>query len=108
MSKHLEQNVQPGFLDHYTKQQSICRELKETRRRIRREFRALNQEQKDDYIDYRNRFKNEFINQTLVEQRIIAWANDCFEPVNLGDNGIIQREWRATYMAPDEVPISYA
>jgi ribosomal protein L11 methylase PrmA len=105
---HLHANVDPSFLDHYTKQQFICRELKETRRRIRREFRALNQEQKDDYIDYRNRFKNEFINQTLVEQRLITWANDCFEPVNLGDNSTIQREWRATYMAPDEVPISYA
>ena len=44
------------YLDHYKKQQALCHQLKETRRRMRREFRGMTQQQKDDYIQYRNRF----------------------------------------------------
>jgi len=109
--KHWEPRVRdfaPSvYLEHYAKQQTLCQELKETRRRMRREFRAMNQEQKDEYTEYRNRFKNDFRNTTLIVEGLKAWSADCYEPVNIRDNGIIQTEWRATYMAPLDVPISY-
>ena len=72
---------------------------------MRREFRAMNQEQKEEYTEYRNRFKNDFRNPTL--EGLKAFDADCYEPVDIRDNGIIQTEWRATYMAPADVPISY-
>ena len=90
--KHWEprvRNFAPSiYLDHYTKQQTLCQELKETRRRMRREFRAMNQDQKDEYTEYRNRFKNDFRNPTLVIEGLKAFAADCYEPVNIRDNGI--------------------
>ena len=103
----VRQFAPPVYIDHYNKQRALCQEIKETRRRMRREFRAMNEAQKDEYMEYRNRFKDDFHNQTLVLERLKAFADDCFEPVNLSDNGIIQREWRETYMAPADVPISY-
>ena len=96
-----------GFIDHYNKQQTICQEIKETRRRMRREFRAMNIEQKEEYTQHRNRFKDDIRNPTLVIEGLKSFAADCYEPVNLRDNGIIQSEWRASYMAPADVPISY-
>ena len=95
------------YLDHYNKQQALCHEIKETRRRMRREFRAMNAAQKDEYMLYRNRFKDDFHNPTLIVEGLKAWAADCFEPIDLSDNGIIQSEWRATYLPPADVPISY-
>ena len=94
------------YLDHYTKQQNLCQEIKEARRRMRREFRAMNIEQKDEYIQFRNRFKDDFRNPTLVIEGLKAFAADCYEPVDIRDNGIIQTEWRS-YMPPADVPISY-
>jgi hypothetical protein len=109
--KHWEPRVRdfaPSvYLEHYAKQQTLCQELKETRRRMRREFRAMNQEQKDEYTEYRNRFKNDFRNPTLIVEGLKAFYADCYEPVNIRDNGIIQTEWRSTYMAPANLPISY-
>jgi hypothetical protein len=52
----VRQFAPPIYLDHYYKQQAICRELKECRRRMRREFRAMNQAQIHDYTIFRNRF----------------------------------------------------
>jgi hypothetical protein len=103
----VRQFAPPVYIDHYYKQQALCREIKETRRRMRREFRAMNAAQKHDYMEYRNRFKDDFYNQTLIEEGLKAWAADCLEPVDLRDNGIIQTEWRATYLPPAEIPISY-
>jgi hypothetical protein len=109
--KHWEprvRNFAPSvYLDHYTKQQTLCQEIKEIRRRMRREFRAMNIEEKDEYTQYKNRFKTDFRNPTLIIERLKAFAADCYEPVDIRDNGIIQTEWRATYMAPADVPISY-
>jgi len=95
------------YLDHYNNTKAVCDEIKETRRRMRREFRAMNAAQKDEYMEFRNRFKNDFHNPTLIVEGLKAWAADCYEPVNLRDNGIIQSEWRATYLHPADIPISY-
>jgi hypothetical protein len=95
------------YLDHYSNTKAVCNEIKETRRRMRREFRAMNAAQKDEYMEFRNRFKDDFHNPTLIIEGLKAWAADCFEPINLRDNGIIQSEWRATYLNPADVPISY-
>jgi len=103
----VRQFAPPVYIDHYNKQKALCLELKETRRRMRREFRAMNAAQKDEYMEYRNRFKDDFHNPTLVEEGLKAFVADCFEPVDLRDNGIIQREWRETYLSPADVPISY-
>ena len=74
---------------------------------MRREFRAMNIEQKDEYTHFRIRFKNDFRNPTLVIEGLKAFAADCYEPINIRDNGIIQTEWRASYMPPADVPITY-
>jgi len=103
----VRQFAPPVYIDHYNKQKALCLEIKETRRRMRREFRAMNAEQKDEYMEYRNRFKNDFHNPTLVEEGLKAWAADCFEPLDLRDNGIIQLEWRRDNLTPAEIPISY-
>jgi len=31
-----------------------------------------------------------------LQEGLKAFANDCYEPVNLRDNGVIQTEWRAS------------
>jgi hypothetical protein len=94
-------------IEHYTKTMAICNEIADLKRQKVSEFKKMTKEEKQEYKAFRQRFKNDFHNPTLVEQRLVAWANDRFEPVNLRDNSVIQREWRATYLAPDDVPISY-
>jgi hypothetical protein len=99
-----EQTAQMNLVptDHYNKQQMICKEIKEIRRRMRREFREKNEEEKQQYIEHRNRFKYSH-NPTLIEEGLKAFAQDCFEQVNLKDNGIIQLEWRRDHLKPAEV-----
>uniref|UniRef100_A0A6C0D270 Uncharacterized protein n=1 Tax=viral metagenome TaxID=1070528 RepID=A0A6C0D270_9ZZZZ len=101
----VRQFAPPVYINHYYKQQALCREIKETRRRMRREFRAMNAAQKHEYMDYRNRFKDDFHNQTLIEEGLKAWAADCY--LDRRDNGIIQLEWRRDNLPPAEIPISY-
>jgi hypothetical protein len=70
-------------------------------------MKAMTKEERREFKAYRRRFVNEHINPTLAEQRVVAWANDCFEPVNLRDNSVIQLEWRRDNLPPYELPISY-
>jgi len=96
-----------SHIEHQTNIKAICQEIADIKRQKVSDFKKMTKEQKRQYKAFRQRFNNEHINPTLVEQRLVAWANDCFEHVNLNDNGVIQREWRDTYLAPDDVPISY-
>jgi len=96
-----------SHIQHQTNIKAICQEIADIKRQKVSDFKNMTKEQKRQYKAYRQRFMNQHINLTIVEQRIEAWANDCFEHVNLNDNGVIQREWRDTYLLPDDLPISY-
>jgi Ni/Co efflux regulator RcnB len=91
----------------YAKHQTICQEIKDIRRRMRREFRAMNTQQKEEYMEHRNRFKGDYHNHTLDIQGLSDWAKDCYEPVNIRDNGMIQLEWRRDHLQLAPVEISY-
>ena len=93
------------YLDHYTNTKAVCHEIKETRRRMRREFRAMNMQQKDEYMDFRNRFKDDFHNPTLIIEGLNAFAADCY--LDIRDNSIIQLEWRRDHFSAPDLPISY-
>jgi len=95
------------YLDHYANTKAVCDEIAEIRRQRLQYKKTMTKEERHEFKAYRHRFDNEHLNPTLVEEGLKAWAADCFEPVDLRDNGIIQTEWRATYMAPADVPISY-
>jgi len=86
-------------IEHYVMTKAICDEIafiKEERKLYRK---TLTKGQRRELKAYRHRFDNQY-NPTLVMEGLKAFAADCFEPVNLRDNGIIQSEWRATYMDP--------
>jgi len=96
-----------SYLDHYTNTKAICDEIAEIKRQRIQYKKAMTKEERRECKAYRHRFDNEYHNPTLVEQRLVAWANDCFEPLDLRDNGIIQLEWRRDNLTPAEIPISY-
>jgi hypothetical protein len=94
------------YLDHYSKTKAICDEIafiKEERNLYRK---TLTKGQRREAKAYRHRFDNQY-NPTLVLEGLKAFAADCFEPVDLRDNGVIQREWRRDHLPPAHVPISY-
>jgi len=95
------------YLDHYSKTKAICDEIEHIKEQRRQYKKAMTKEERREFKAYRHRFVNEHLNPTLVEEGLKAWAADCFEPLDLSDNGIIQSEWRATYLPPADVPISY-
>jgi hypothetical protein len=95
------------YLDHYNNTRAVCDEIADIRRQRIQYKKSMTKEERRECKAYRHRFDNQYHNPTLIEEGLKAWANDCFEPVDLSDNGIIQTEWRATYMAPADVPISY-
>jgi hypothetical protein len=94
-------------IEHCAHIKAICHEIADLKRQKVREFKKMTKEEKQEYKAFRQRFKDDFHNPTLVEQRLDAWANDCYEPVNLTDNSVIQREWRRDNLPPADVPISY-
>jgi hypothetical protein len=95
------------YLEHYTNTKAICDEIEHIKQQRIQYKKTLTKEQRRELKAYRRRFVDEHINPTLVEQRLVAWADDCFEPVNLRDNSIIQLEWRRDNLPPPDVPISY-
>jgi hypothetical protein len=94
-------------IEHYVNIKAICQEIAHLKQQRLQYKKSMTKEERRECKAYRRRFENEYINPTLDEERLKAFANDCYEPVNLRDNGIIQSEWRATYMPPADVPISY-
>jgi hypothetical protein len=96
-----------SYLDHYNNTKALCDEIADIKRQRLQYMKAMTKEQRRECKTYRHRFVNEHINPTLVEEGLKAWANDCFEPVDLRDNGIIQSEWRRDNLPPADLPISY-
>jgi hypothetical protein len=94
-------------IEHYVNTKAICQEIAHLKQQRLQYKKSMTKEERRECKAYRRRFENEYINPTLVEEGLKAFAADCYEPVNLRDNGIIQSEWRATYMHPADVPISY-
>jgi len=94
-------------IEHYVNTKAICQEIAHLKQQRLQYKKSMTKEERRECKAYRRRFDNEYINPTLVEEGLKAFASDCYEPVNLRDNGIIQTEWRATYMPPADVPISY-
>lgn len=94
-------------IEHYINIKAICDEIAQIKQQRLQYKKSMTKEQRRECKAYRHRFDNEYINPTLVEEGLKAFAADCYEPVNIRDNGIIQSEWRASYMGPADVPISY-
>jgi hypothetical protein len=95
------------YLEHYTNTKAICDEIEHIKEQRRQYRKAMTKEERREFKAYRRRFVDEHLNPTLVEEGLKAFAADCFEPVNLRDNGIIQSEWRRDHLPPANVPISY-
>ena len=95
------------YLDHYTNTKAICDEIAHIKQQRLQYKKSLTKEQRRECKAYRRRFEKEYINPTLAEEALTAFAADCYEPLNLRDNGIIQREWRRDNLPPPHLPISY-
>ena len=94
-------------LDHYTKTKAICHEIAEIKRQRLQYKMTMTKDERRECKEYRRRFVNEHINPTLLEERLKAFAADCYEPLNIRDNGIIQLEWRRDHLSVPDIPISY-
>ena len=93
------------YLDHYARTKAICNEIDHIKQQRREYKKAMTKEERRDLKAYRRRFENEHINPTLAEEGLKAFAADCYEPLDLRDNGIIQLEWRRDHLPP--APVSY-
>lgn len=94
-------------IDHYTMTKAICDEIAEIKRQRLEYKKTMTKDERRECKAYRRRFINEHINPTLDQERIKAFAADCYEPVNIRDNSIIQLEWRRDNLPPGHLPISY-
>ena len=94
-------------IEHYTNIKAICDEIAEIKRQRNQYKKTMSKEQRCECKEYRRRFINEHINPTLVQEGLKAFARDCYEPVNIRDNGIIQLEWRRDHLSAPDIPISY-
>ena len=95
------------YLDHYVRTKAICDEIDHIKQQRREYKKAMTKEERRELKAYRRRFVNEHLNPTLAEESLKAFAADCYERVDLRDNGIIQLEWRRDHLPPADVPISY-
>lgn len=91
----------------YTNTKAICDEISQIKQQRLQYKKTMTKEERRECKAYRRRFENEYINPTLDEERLKTFANDCYEPLNIRDNGIIQLEWRRDNLPPVDVPISY-
>jgi hypothetical protein len=94
-------------IQHSLHIKAVCDEIKHIKQQRLLYKKSMTKEQRHESNAYRRRFENEYINPTLDFERLKSFANDCYEPVNLRDNGIIQLEWRRDNLSPAEIPISY-
>lgn len=94
-------------VEHYTNIKAICNEIAQIKQERMQYKKSMTKEERRECNAYRRRFENEHINPTLDEERLKAFAADCYEPLNIRDNGIIQLEWRCDNLPPADIPISY-
>lgn len=93
-------------LDHYTRTKAICDEIAHIRLQRKQYRKSLTKQERREVDAFRHRFDYE-PNPTLVMEGLKAFAADCYEPINIRDNGIIQLEWRRDNLPPAHIPISY-
>ena len=93
-------------IEHYTMTQAICAEIAHIKQQRNQYRKSMTKEQRSELKAYRRRFENEY-NPTLVLEGLKAFVADCYEPLNLRDNGIIQLEWRRDHLSIPDLPISY-
>lgn len=99
--KHLKTYELAPSLEHYSRTKAICDEIAHIKLQRLQFKKSMTKEQRRECKAYRNRFDYQH-NPTLVEEGLKAFAADCYEPLNIRDNGIIQLEWRR-----DNLPHSY-
>jgi hypothetical protein len=75
-------------LQHVANTQAIFDEIKHIKQLRLQYTKSLTKQQRQESNTYRRRFEHEYINPTLHLERIKAFAFDCYEPLNLRDNGI--------------------
>jgi hypothetical protein len=92
-------------IDHYNKTKAICDEIAHIKQQRNQYRKTMTKEERRECKAYRHRFDNEHHNPTLVMEGLKAFAADCYEPLNIRDNGIIQLEWRRDNLPP--APVSY-
>lgn len=90
-------------IEHYVMTKAICDEIAHIKQQRNLFRKTLTKEQRREVKAYRHRFDNQY-NPTLVLEGLKSFAADCFEPVNLRDNSIIQLEWRRDNL---HAPVSY-
>jgi hypothetical protein len=95
------------LIEHYVMTKAVCEEIAHIKQQRNIYRKTLTKGQRREVKAYRHRFDNQYNNPTLVLEGLKAFAADCFEPVNLRDNGIIQSEWRRDNLPPLDVHISY-
>lgn len=105
--KHVKTYESAPSLEHYTGTKAICDEIAHIKQQRLQYKKSMTKEQRREEKAYRRRFENQHLNPTLVEERLKAFAADCYEPVNIRDNSIIQLEWRRDNLPPPHLPITY-
>jgi hypothetical protein len=95
------------YLEHYANTKAICDEIEHIKQQRIQYKKAMTKQERRELKAYRRRFVDEHLNPTLAEEGLKAFAADCYEPLDLGDNSIIQLEWRRDHLPPADVPISY-
>lgn len=106
--EHRARDFPPSlYLDHYTNTKAICDEIALIKQQRIQYKKSMTKEQRRQCKAYRRRFVNEHLNPTLAEETLKAFAADCYEPLNIRDNGIIQLEWRRDHLRTPDIPISY-
>jgi hypothetical protein len=94
-------------IQHYTMTKAICDEIAHIRLQRKQYKKTMTKEERRECKAYRRRFENQYINPTLAQESLKAFVADCYEPLNIRDNSIIQLEWRRDNLHPADIPISY-
>lgn len=93
-------------IEHYVMTKAICGEIAHIKQQRKQYKKSMTKQERLDLKAYRRRFDNE-PNPTLILEGLKSFAADCFEPLNIRDNSIIQLEWRRDNLLPPDIPISY-
>ena len=101
----MSQMPQTVPIEHYVMTKAICDEIAHIKQQRNLYRKTLTKEQRREVKAYRHRFDNQYNNPTLDLESLKAFDADCFEFVNLRDNGIIQLEWRRDNLPP--APVTY-
>ena len=104
--KHLKTYELAPSLEHFCRTKAICDEIAHIKQQRLQYKKSMTKDERRECKAYRRRFDNE-PNPTLIQEGLKAFAADCYEPLNIRDNGIIQLEWRRDHLPPSDIPISY-